>query len=233
MIIALNNKCNLTKDTFLAYQEDLAKITTTDHLILCPSFTNLALFNLTNVSLGAQNTSIDDQGAHTGEIAAQQLASFTVKYCIVGHSERRTTQHETNEDIAAKISQLFKNDITPILCVGESLEQRQNKSYPEIIKTEIIEATKSLTPPEKERLIIAYEPIWSIGTGLIPQNSEIMEVLTIIKNILPQSKILYGGSANDENIDTLKECPLIDGYLLGGLSLKIDNLQKFLKKLTH
>lgn len=233
MIVALNNKCNLTKEEFLNYQKELASLQTVVEMILCPSFLNIPLYTLTNISLGAQNVSSDTIGAHTGEVSASQLESFKVKYCIVGHSERRQNQHENNQEINKKIHNLYEAKIIPILCVGETLKERENNNYKQIITEELIEATKNLTEEEKQSLIVAYEPIWSIGTGLIPSNKEIMEVLSLIKEILPNSKILYGGSANDDNIDTLKQCSLIDGYLLGGLSLKPANLQNFLKKMTN
>ncbi len=231
MIVALNNKSNLTKDEFLKYQEELGTIDAKSVLILCASPLNIANFNLTNCYLGSQNVSKDLVGAHTGEVAASQLKSYGVDYCIVGHSERRTDQKETNEEIAQKIKNLYEQGITPILCVGETKAEREEGKVNDVIEEEIRIATAKLTDKQKEELIVAYEPIWSIGTGLIPTNEEIIEVFDLIKGLLPTTKVLYGGSANEKNIDELKQCKTIDGYLLGGLSLKPDLLKVFLEKL--
>ena len=221
MIVALNNKSNLEKEEFINYLEGLKNIKTNSNLILCPTFLNIPLVNI-DIPVGSQNVSINDNGAFTGEISAKQLKSFNVKYAIVGHSERRGYQRETNEEIKEKINKLKENDITPILCIGESKEERDNNTYKEVLKEElsILDANSNV--------IIAYEPIWSIGTGVIPTNEEIEEVFKFIKDMFPNNKVLYGGSANVDNVDTLKQIDLIDGYLLGGLSLKPDKLQIFL-----
>lgn len=226
MIVALNNKSNLEKDEFINYLNNLKRISTNSTLILCPTYLNIPLVD--GVLLGSQNVSKENNGAFTGEISAKQLKSYGVQYSIVGHSERREYQKETNEDIKEKIIKLQENDIIPILCIGESKIERENGTYKEVLKEEL----SILNDISKDNIIVAYEPIWSIGTGIIPTNSEIEEVFTLIKSILPNNKVLYGGSANNDNIDTLKEIDLIDGYLLGGLSLKPDKLQEFLNKLN-
>ena len=225
MIVALNNKSNLNKDEFINYLNELKKINTSHTLILCPTFLNIGLVD--GILLGSQNVSKFDDGAYTGEISANELKTYNVKYSIVGHSERRSYQKETNEDIKLKLIKLIENDITPILCIGESKEERQNNTYKEVLKEEL-----AILEDIDRDIIIAYEPIWSIGTGIIPTNEEIIEVFNFIKSICPNDKILYGGSANNENIDTLKQIDLIDGYLLGGLSLKPDKLEEFLNKLN-
>ena len=231
MIIALNNKCNLTKQEFLKYQEELGKISTNNKLILCPTFLNIGHYNLENVELGAQNVSSKEPGATTGEVAAIQLKEEQVKYCIVGHSERRNYQHETNEEINQKIIKLLDQNIIPILCVGEIKEEREKHLEKGIIEKELEIALQQLNQEQKEKIIIAYEPIWSIGTGIIPTNEEIKEMIKNIKEILPNNKVLYGGSANEENIVLLREIKEIDGYLLGGLSLKPGKLKIFIEKL--
>ena len=233
MIIALNNKCNFTKEDFLTYQESLQKIKTNHQMILCPSNIFLSYYNLNHMALGSQNVSKTTSGAYTGEISAEQLNSFNVKYCIVGHSERRNYQQENNKDINEKIKRLFSYNITPILCIGETETERKNNLVDKVLTEELTEAIKELPEEQQNKIIIAYEPIWSIGTGIIPKNDEIIEVIEIIKKTLPQNKILYGGSVNLENIDELQEITNLDGYLLGGLSLRANNLEKFVKKLKN
>lgn len=231
MIIALNNKCNLSKKEFEIYQNKLAIIKSSNcKLILCPTALYLPLYNIDNIELGSQNVSKNELGAHTGEMAASQLASLEVKYCIVGHSERRQELHETSSDVNLKIKNLLAQNIRPILCVGETKEEKSSGQTVPLIEEQVITATTDLTTEEKSKIIVAYEPIWSIGTGLIPTIEDIEMVLSLIKKILPESYTLYGGSANDENIDYLKTCKLIDGYLLGGLSLKPEKLQIFIDK---
>lgn len=228
MIIALNNKSNLNKYEFLDYQRKLSTLNTNSKIITCPTLLNINLYNVTKFSLGAQNVSINDEGAYTGEVSAKDLNTSGVEYCIVGHSERRAYQRETDEEINEKIKKLFENNITPILCVGETKEQRENLEQANVIINEVTKATKDLTTEEKSKLIVAYEPVWSIGTGLVPTLEQIDEIISLIKSLLPYSKVLYGGSANEKNISMLKESNLIDGYLLGGLSLKVDKLQEFI-----
>ena len=230
MIIALNNKCNLGKDEFNAYLDELYKVES-NNIILIPSTINIPLVDPNKIDLGAQNVSRDGIGPHTGEIAAKQLKSYGVKYCLVGHSERRIEQKESNYDCAEKIKMLLNEDIIPILCVGENLDDRKSNNYKEYINNEIKKAINELNSEEIEKLIVAYEPIYSIGSGIIPTNEEIEEVFNIIKETLPTNKLLYGGSVNDENISILKNTNNIDGFLIGGLSLDVDKLKVFLGKL--
>ena len=231
MIVILNNKCNLTKEEFSNYLEDLKTIRTEQDLIVCPTTINISMYDNSIFPLGAQNVSKYITGPHTGEISSKQLKSYGVKYCIVGHSERRQEQNESNKDTNEKIKMLLNEGITPVLCVGETKEERDNNTYKEVITKEINDAIKDLNEEEQESIIVAYEPIYSIGTGIIPKNTEIEEIFKLIKEILPTNKVLYGGSANENNIDELKQTKEIDGYLLGGLSLNITNLKDFLSKL--
>lgn len=225
MIIALNNKCHFNKEEFINYLEELSTINTKNKVILCPTFLNIPLFNNESIDLGAQDVSCTNNGSYTGEISARDLKSFDVKYTIVGHSERRKNQKETNEEITLKVKELLSNDITPILCVGETKEE---KGYAkEVIRKQL---ENILNIENKNRIIIAYEPVWSIGTGILPENNEIEEMTTYIKELLPNNYVLYGGSVSDENIDNLNSISSIDGYLIGGLSLKVDKLKNLINK---
>ena len=231
MIIVLNNKSNLNKDEYKSYLNNLKKIEMESQMILCPTYLNINNKYPNNIILGAQNVSSTGDGAFTGEISAKQLKTFNVKYCLVGHSERREYQNESLNLIALKIKRLLEEDIIPILCIGETKKERDEGKVKNVLKKEITSAIANISEKDKNKLIIAYEPIWSIGTGKIPTNSEISEVFSYIKTIMPNSKILYGGSVNVSNIDTLQKINLIDGYLLGGLSLKPGELKEFQRKL--
>lgn len=233
MIIVLNNKSNLNKDEYKSYLNELKKIEIKSQMILCPTYLNINNKYPNNIILGAQNVSSTADGAFTGEISAKQLKTFNVKYCLVGHSERREYQNESLNLIALKVRRLLEEDIIPILCIGETKKERDEGKVKNILEKEITSATANISEEEKNKLVIAYEPIWSIGTGKIPTNSEIAEVFSYIKTMMPNSKILYGGSVNVNNIDTLQKINIIDGYLLGGLSLKPSELEEFQRKLNN
>ena len=230
MIICLNNKCNLNRREFKDYQMKLAKIETRDNLIVCPSLINIPNYFLGNIRLGAQNVSAFENGAHTGEVSADMLKSYQVRYCIVGHSERREFQKETLEEVKLKINQLINNHIVPILCVGETKEEKDKNQTLKRVEEELDSALKDI---DSKNIIIAYEPIWSIGSGSIPTNSEIEEVIDFIKKKYPEAKVLYGGSVDETNIDELKKINVIDGFLIGGLSLKPEKLKILLDKIAE
>lgn len=233
MIVILNNKCNLNKDEFKVYIKDLSEIKTKIDLVLCPNFLNISEFKSDKIILGSQNVSAQNSGAFTGEISANILKSYNVKYCLVGHSERRKYQQENYREINQKIKKLLESNITPILCIGETKEERDSKRYKEVIKEQLLSAIKDLSLENQKKIIIAYEPVWSIGTGLIPTNNQIEEIFNYIKSFLMTNKILYGGSVNETNVDTLKKINLIDGYLLGALSLQGKKLKLFLNKIEN
>lgn len=230
MIIALNNKSNLTKEEFLKYQEDIQKLNfKTSNVILIPSNIYLAVANIPNISLGSQNVSMYEMGPHTGEVSASQLKQLGVSYCLVGHSERRKEQHETNIEIRNKIKNLLNQGIIPILCIGETKEEKNTAHT--VIYQELQEALIGLTEEELKKVIIAYEPVWSIGTGLIPTSTEIESIVTKIKETYPNNLVLYGGSVTLENIEKLTQENAVDGYLLGGLSLQLDKVQILIDKI--
>ena len=230
MIIALSNKSNLTKEEFLKYKEDIQKLNfKTSNVILIPSNIYLAAANIPNISLGSQNVSMYEMGPHTGEVSASQLRQLGVSYCLVGHSERRKEQHETNIEIRNKIKNLLNQGIIPILCIGETKEEKNTAHT--VIYQELQEALIGLTEEELKKVIIAYEPVWSIGTGLIPTSTEIESIVTKIKETYPNNLVLYGGSVTLENIEKLTQENAVDGYLLGGLSLQLDKVQILIDKI--
>lgn len=225
-IVIGNQKMYMNKEDVLTFVETL-KNTNMDNkqVIVCPTFPFLEYYNGV-VLVGAQNVSTNDNGAYTGEVSASQLKSLNIPYCIVGHSERREYNKETDEEINIKIKKLLDQNITPILCIGEKLEERQNKSTETVIKNELNGDLKDLSTEAVEKIIIAYEPIWAIGTGLTPTLEEIDEAMNFIKDYVKttynveKTTILYGGSVSDKNIDELNTVESIDGYLIGGASSK-------------
>lgn len=186
--------------------------------------------NLTNkirkINLGAQDCSTEDLGAFTGDISAKMLVDAGCKYVILGHSERRKYQFESNELVSKKVTTALNNKLIPILCVGESLEARENNQYFDIIKEQIQNSLPKNT--EIDHLIIAYEPVWSIGTGKIPTIEEIAQMAQFIKDTITQNQdctikniqIIYGGSTNSKNTVQIMSAQNINGLLVGGASLK-------------
>lgn len=223
MLVVLNNKCNFNLDEYLDYQNKLKNLNFKNDIVLCPSSIYLSNFELENVFLGSQNVSPFNDGAYTGEVSARQLKSLNVKYCLVGHSERRVYFKENNKIMKNKIEQLLENEIIPIYCVGELEKNSDNNELDEELK--ILEEIRN-----NEKIIIAYEPLWAIGTGIQPNINELEKIIKLIKEKFPNNKVLYGGSVNEDSIVNLKS-ELIDGYLLGGVSLHPDRISMLLSKL--
>ncbi|MBT4922101.1 MAG: triose-phosphate isomerase [Rickettsiales bacterium] len=227
----LNHNLAKTKDYIARltnYQNPNAK------LVICPPYPLINLFasaDLTTLSYGSQNIADESSGAFTGEVSGELLKELGCQYSIIGHSERRQLYLEDNKQVAKKLDQAFTNNITPILCVGETLQERESGDYKNIISKQINSALEgaNITTP----LIIAYEPVWAIGTGLIPKDEQIEEVFSLILDLLSRLNIashkvtiLYGGSANAKNLANLLKIPNIGGFLIGSASLEADNLIK-------
>ena len=188
----------------------------------------------TRVNIGAENMFYETYGAYTGEISAPMLVDAGVKYVIIGHSERRA-MGETDSDINKKLIAALEAGLTPILCVGESLEQRKSGVTFEHISMQLKQAFQEIPPEQLRRIVVAYEPIWAIGTGLTATPEEAEEVCQHIRTVIRKlssaktaraTSILYGGSMNEKNAGTLLEQPDIDGGLIGGASL---DPEKFVK----
>ena len=187
--------------------------------------------NNTNIKIGAQNAHFEDKGAFTGEISFDMLCDLKVTYCIIGHSERREYFNETDETINKKLHKAFQKNIIPILCVGENLELRNNGTYKDFIKNQLINDFKDISAENAKKVIIAYEPIWAIGTGLAATSSQAEEICAFIRNTIKDLyddtvssviRIQYGGSVNGSNAKELFSKEDIDGALVGGASLKED-----------
>lgn len=202
---------------------------------ICPPFVDLKPakgvldFDHQKIGVGAQNVYWEPKGAFTGEISVRMLADIGCKYCIVGHSERRTYFGETNEDVNKKIKALLADKITPIICVGESLTIRDDKTYIDFVQSQVKAAFAGIIEADAADCVIAYEPIWAIGTGRTATPEQAEEVCAAIRATLTdlygsacaeKIRILYGGSMNEGNAETLLAQKNIDGGLIGGASLK-------------
>lgn len=209
----MNGSIQLVHD-FQALQNN-PKATT----IICPPSCYLPLFKPSIFALGAQNCHFAEKGAFTGEISPAHLKELGCQYVIVGHSERRTLFQENDSLINQKAAQAIECGITPIVCVGETYLERQEGRFKHALLAQVDRALHNL---DSQKYVVAYEPIWSIGTGLVPTNKDIEEILEMIRARLGRSaKIIYGGSVTDKNILTLSQVPNLDGVLVGGASLNI------------
>ncbi len=200
--------------------------------IICAPFIHLnSLSQLggTTVRIGAQNCHQNESGAFTGEISAKMVKSVGCEYVLVGHSERRQYFAESNEILAEKTKAALKNNLSPIFCIGETLDERNNGNYFNIIKSQLEEGTFDLSEAEFLKVVIAYEPVWAIGTGLTATSEQAQEVHAFIRNeialkygatVADNTTILYGGSCNPKNAPELFAQADIDGGLIGGASLK-------------
>ena len=183
-----------------------------------------------NIQLSAQDVSQFSGGAYTGEVSSYQLNKLNVSYCIVGHSERRIELNESDEAINQKVHNLVSEGITPIVCFGETLEQRNSNKYLEHITNQINSAVKGLRKDKVENLVFAYEPIWAIGTGEVASVVDAVEVLSVVKENISEKpfydsdsiRFIYGGSVTPDNSSELLNSKIIDGALVGGASLDVD-----------
>ena len=206
-------------------------------VVVCPSFPYLAAFaskiSNNSIGLGAQNISEYAKGAYTGEISADMLNEMSVNYAIIGHSERRSIFRETSNEIAQKVKAALANDITPILCIGESEAERTNEQTESILSAQLQPVIDEIGIESFKEVVIAYEPVWAIGTGKTASPEMAQETHKFIREFLAQHNaeiaagvsLLYGGSVNATNSEELFAQADIDGGLIGGASLKVDEFK--------
>lgn len=249
-IVAANWKMNKDLHEALLFSEDLVnKLDSIKNkkleIIVAPSFPYLSSMNslfskIDGVSLAAQNCSSEVYGAYTGEVSAEMIKSCGAKYVIIGHSERRSYFKEDNRLLAKKTKVALASNLTPIFCVGETLEQRKSNLYFATIEEQINEGLFFLQKEEFSKIIIAYEPVWAIGTGETASPAQAEEIHNyirlLIKNkyneeIAENTTILYGGSCKPDNAVELFEKENIDGGLIGGASLQVDSLLEIVNSL--
>jgi triosephosphate isomerase (TIM) len=205
-------------------------------VVLCPPYTALDAVHRqlvqdgSVIALGAQNIEAHEEGAYTGEISPRMLREFEVKFAIIGHSERRQYYNETDTTVNTKIGAALKAGITPIVCVGESLEQREAGQTDSWVKQQVTAAFQGYTQEQRKQMVFAYEPIWAIGTGKVCEAQEANRVIGLIRQTLEvtEPRILYGGSMKPDNVDGLIQ-PEIDGGLVGGASLEPQSFFKLIQ----
>ena len=205
------------------------------NFIVCPPFTHLAMvaeaLKGSDVELGAQNCAAEAKGAYTGEVAAQMIAALGCKYVILGHSERRQYYGETSETLNKKMAQAYANNLTPIYCVGENLDEREAGKHFDVVKAQIEEVVYNLSEEQFKNLVIAYEPVWAIGTGKTATADQAQEIHAYIRKVLAdkfgaaaaECPILYGGSCKPSNAAEIFAKEDVDGGLIGGAALKAED----------
>ena len=248
-IIAANWKMHHDHFVAIQYTQKLSylldkKDTDGVEVVVCPPFTDLRSMQTTidsdhiPVALGAQHCHWDEQGALTGEVSPAMLAKLTVKYVIVGHSERREIFGETDEMVNLKVKAIWKHAMTPILCVGETLEEREADGTDAKVEGQVRAAFAGVATEQIAKTVIAYEPIWAIGTGRNATPEDAEATIAVVRSavaaiagadIAEQVRIQYGGSVKPGNIGALMERPGIDGALVGGASLDVEDFARIIR----
>ena len=212
-------------------------------MVFCTPFIHLVeankiLSGVKNLAIGAQNCYFEEKGAFTGEISVEMIKSTGTKYVILGHSERRTYFKEDDSMLAKKTALVLKHGLTPIFCCGEVLSERESNNHFSVVKSQVANALFSLTPEEFGKIVIAYEPVWAIGTGVTASSAQAQEMHAFIRNVIKEkygnsvaeaTSILYGGSCNASNAKELFANTDVDGGLIGGASLKASDFMAIYK----
>lgn len=235
-IVAGNWKMNKTPQEAVALINELKPLLAgaEAEVVFCPPSVSLAAaleaVKGTNIGIGAQNMYFEESGAYTGEVAPKMLTEMGVKYVILGHSERRQYFAETDEGVNKKVLKALEHGLIPIVCVGESLDQREQGITEDLVRLQTKIALKGVSQEEAKKVVIAYEPIWAIGTGKTASNEQAEEVCAAIRKVLTELygpvaeeiRIQYGGSVKPSNAKEIFAMPNIDGGLVGGASLTAD-----------
>lgn len=240
----MNKNFDEAEDLITNIEESLADYQLQTEVVLCPPaiyaelVTDHAALEESKFYAGMQNVSEYEDGAYTGEVSASMLANMDVDFCIVGHSERRKYFGETDEIVLKKMLRLLDQQLVPVMCCGETLEERKADKHFDVVKRQIEATIYQLTPEQLERTMIAYEPIWAIGTGETATPDQAQEMLQYIRSLIEKkfgteaavfTYILYGGSCNANNALELFSQPDVDGGLIGGASLKAPDFIKIIE----
>ena len=205
-----------------------------NNLVICPSFIYIPYFLNYGFNVGSQNVCSSEDGGYTGEISAKQLHSIGVKYTIIGHSERRIKLKETDIEINKKIQSSLRSHLKVILCIGETEEEKELLKKDIVLKRQIRNALFDVE--DLSNVIIAYEPVWSVGTNKLPSNEELVKTISYIKNLIfsmykKDIKVIYGGSINEKNIENLKNIKELDGFLIGSASINPSQFIEIIDKI--
>ncbi len=245
VIIAGNWKMNNTIETTQKTLEEMkANVPNYDDVTVILSLPSIniplgtSITKDTFINIAAQNTHYENSGAFTGEISPLMLNDYGVKYAIVGHSERRSYYNDTDESVNLRVLGALKNGITPLFCVGEVLEERENGTTNEVVKNQVVKGLLNVSKEDALNVVVAYEPVWAIGTGKTATSQQAEETCAYIRTVLEEMydkntadaiSILYGGSMNAKNAKELLSMENIDGGLIGGASLKAEDFSEIVK----
>jgi triosephosphate isomerase len=240
-IIAGNWKMNKTVSEALNLARDVVsgmEAREDVEVVMCPPFTALQAVNETlkgtPVRLGAQNVHFESSGARTGEIAPPMLKELGVSYVIAGHSERRKYFEETDETINRKVRAILEAGMIPILCIGETLAEREDERAEDVVLSQLRYGLEGIDSKDLGSVVLAYEPVWAIGTGRTASSEDVKEMHSVIRRNLgaqgPDMTVLYGGSVNPDNVEELTAVDGVDGGLIGGASLKTDTFLAIIEK---
>jgi triosephosphate isomerase len=245
MLIAANWKMNKTREESQTFANELlnwlGNNTLRSSVLICPPFVNIPyvyeILCNTSVQIGAQNCHFEKEGAYTGEISPQMLISANCKYVIIGHSERRTYFHEDDETINKKIKNALNFGLKPIFCIGETLKERKMELTNNVLERQIRIGLDGIDSSTLENIVIAYEPVWAIGTGISATNEQIDEAHNFIRKLLVDSfgesgnsvLILYGGSLNSKNAYEIFSLANVNGGLIGKASLDVNEFIQIIK----
>ena len=248
-IVAGNWKMNTSFSDAIELAENLKTLENTfdsnTEVIICPPFlytkTLIDLLDNTSIKVGVQNSANNEEGAYTGEVSAKMIKSINTDYVIIGHSERREYYNENDEILNTKLNLVLDNNLKPIFCVGEQLEDRKSNKHFDIIKSQIINGTFSLDKENFSKIVIAYEPVWAIGTGETASPEQAQEIHLFIRNLIAEKygnsiadniSILYGGSVKPSNAKEIFGKPDVDGGLIGGAALNANDFKEIINSFS-
>ena len=233
-IVVANLKMDMDATEISEYLKSIVGKINSSNVIICPSAVYIPYFLKHCFSIGMQNICEEIKGNYTGEISARQASSLGIKYSLVGHSERRINYYEDNNSVSKKINSLFENNMIPILCIGETNEEKNLLKTNKVLKSELVSCLNNVKKENISKIIISYEPIWAVGSNRIPTMAEIKNTVKYIKEIMKKIydtdiKVIYGGSINSSNIEKIKKIECLDGIMIGSSSTNATEFMKIIE----